>query len=568
MSTASQKATKVENARSRISEIEKKKILLARLKAKRRATQISTGAENIERHDLNRSAQQRSQLKPQVKSSTPTASSPAQDRSRDQAAVRSKAKPGQQAANNPLQGRPGGAAELQQLLHENFESPEARLKPTEKRVSKKVSANAEAVSARGKVIPDERPKDPATSKQSVRFSATLLALAKAQRTKQVIKTLVGILLIIAAGWAPAARLFQVSSVEAIINARVVTVRTPIEGVVQFQREISDLYDVLGNGALIAKVENQRIDTSQANDLTKQIELELIEFDRVKAEKKSLLFRRARLVDRVEQYRTIRLKELQTRIDEAIANQAEFEAKLASTDARRERSAKLFEKELVAVGSHYEIQNEVAILNAGLERVKAQRRRVELEYDTLAEGGFFGDSFNDQIRPATEIDTTDDAIAEVNARLAALSDRIESLEQSLEREKGNLNRQQHAEIILPVTGQIWEPLVANGEQVSRGQPLLRMLDCKTVLVTTAVSEEVYNRLTVGEKATFILRGSNREFAARVTQLSGVSSASANLAILPSALEKEPYRATVKVPELDAGGQCLLGKTGRVIFDVKT
>ncbi len=459
---------------------------------------------------------------------------------------------------------------MQQLLRENFDPSSKKIKEDQKPVKKANAGDVGKTSVSNPKNPEIEVEQPPRTAADVQGPtlAPIAATAKSRRIKQIIKTLIGVLLIIAAGWAPTLRLFQVSSVEAIINARVVTMRTPIEGVVQFQHDVNDLDIVLEDGILIASVSNQRVDKSQVNDLTKQVELELIELDRIKAEQKSLVERRARLVEQVEQYRTVRLAELQTRLDEAEANQTEIEAKLAGSDASLARSAKLFEQELLPYGNLNEKETDVAILNAGLNRIRAQRRRVELEYQTLAGGGYFGDHFNDRIRPATEIDATDDLLSAVNARIVAQSERIGSLKKSLSRENKNIQLLQNAEIVLPVTGRVWEPLVADGEQVSRGQPLLRMLDCTHVLITTGVSEEVYNRLNVGDAAKFILRDSNREFSANVTQLSGVSSASANLAILPSALEKEPYRATVKVPELDAAGQCLLGKTGRVVFDVQS
>ena len=48
---------------------------------------------------------------------------------------------------------------------------------------------------------------------------------------RLIKSALGLALVAAVGWMPAQRLFQVSSVEAVVNARLVTVRSPINGIV-------------------------------------------------------------------------------------------------------------------------------------------------------------------------------------------------------------------------------------------------------------------------------------------------------------------------------------------------
>ena len=47
--------------------------------------------------------------------------------------------------------------------------------------------------------------------------------------------------------------------------------------------------------------------------------------------------------------------------------------------------------------------------------------------------------------------------------------------------------------------------------------------------------------------------------------GLAEAAANLAIVPSALNREAYRVTVRVPELASEPSCAIGRTGRVIFD---
>jgi len=65
----------------------------------------------------------------------------------------------------------------------------------------------------------------------------------------------------------------------------------------------------------------------------------------------------------------------------------------------------------------------------------------------------------------------------------------------------------------------------------------------------MGEVVYNRLHIGQSATFQLRGENAAHAGRIISLTGVSAAPANFAIQPSVMAKEPYRVTVKLTALD-------------------
>lgn len=385
------------------------------------------------------------------------------------------------------------------------------------------------------------------------------------RKRQILKSLVGILLVIAAGWIPALRLLQVSSVEAVVNARMVTLRTPIDGVIEFRQDVNVLDEDLAPGSLVATIRNLRIDRSRLNEYHRDLELALIEKDRLQARHASLSGRRDNLVEQIDSHRKVRIQTLNTQLDEITSKRTEFAARLTNAKQQRDRSQLLLHKKVVAIGQHQETENNVKILEAALKRVEAESRRVSLEHRIISSGRYFGDHYNDRSRSAIELESAEQMLNEVEADISAQFQKISSLRELLDAETSNVNRREQATIALPVAGRIWEPLVASGEFVNRGQPLVRLLDCTNALITTAVSEDVYNSLVVGGAATFILRESGEEFSAVVAQLSGVSSAPANLAILPSALEKEPYRATVRVSEISKNGNCLLGKTGRVIFD---
>ena len=143
--------------------------------------------------------------------------------------------------------------------------------------------------------------------------------------------------------------------------------------------------------------------------------------------------------------------------------------------------------------------------------------------------------------------------------------LSQLQKDFQAEQERYDLSSDAPVFAPSSGTIWELLTAAGEQVQRGQDLVRLLDCNAVLVTAVVSEAVYNRLQIGTAATFRSRGGGEAMSGRVVNLTGVASASANLAIAPSALTKEQYRVAVEIPELGADNQsCNVGRTGQVVF----
>ena len=84
-----------------------------------------------------------------------------------------------------------------------------------------------------------------------------------------------------------------------------------------------------------------------------------------------------------------------------------------------------------------------------------------------------------------------------------------------------------------------------------------------VVTANVTEAAYNQLQVGSPAQFIPSDGSPQLEGRVTSLTGVAEAPANLAISPASLAKEPYRATVSFPKIESTQGCAVGRTGRVV-----
>jgi hypothetical protein len=118
--------------------------------------------------------------------------------------------------------------------------------------------------------------------------------------------------------------------------------------------------------------------------------------------------------------------------------------------------------------------------------------------------------------------------------------------------------------LPATGE-GMVLTAPEEQVHRGQVLLRVLDCGAAVVTAVVSEDVYKRLQVGSPARFQPRDGREDLPGRIIRLTGPSASPANLAIQASAPMRDSYHVTVAVPALAEEHGCVVGRTGRVIFN---
>jgi hypothetical protein len=118
---------------------------------------------------------------------------------------------------------------------------------------------------------------------------------------------------------------------------------------------------------------------------------------------------------------------------------------------------------------------------------------------------------------------------------------------------------------------WEVLAADGEDIQRGDAVVRLLDCDSTIVTLSVTESVFNRLSIGDTAVFRPRGDRETYDGTVERLAGSGAATiyTNLAVAPSQLHLERHDVTLSVPGLRDNNalDCKVGRTGRVFFDTR-
>jgi multidrug resistance efflux pump len=382
--------------------------------------------------------------------------------------------------------------------------------------------------------------------------------------RKLLKSALGLAVVIVVGWGPAQRLMQTTSVEAIVNARLVTLRTPIEGRVAPALAKLAIGASVAPGTPLLRVVNPRADRSRLDELRRLIERLDHERPVLVAKLESARMLRAEFVAQTRLFQEGRIRQLEARI-------AEIRSEIAVATARREEAADVLQRTeaLAAKGfqtraSLNRARREQEIAEQLIIAAQQRDRAAQVELEAARAGTFVGDSYNDRPRSSQRADELQQQVAELSAELRQSDARATLLKAELVEENARFADLAEATISAPSNGRVWEVLTAPGEQVNRGQDLLRMLDCSTAVVTATVSESVYNRLQMGAPARFRFREGGEELEGYIIQLTGVAEAPANLAIAPSSLIKEAYRVTVYVPALAQSPRCHLGRTGRVVF----
>jgi multidrug resistance efflux pump len=379
---------------------------------------------------------------------------------------------------------------------------------------------------------------------------------------RVLKSVLGLAVLAIAGVGPVQRLLEFSSVEAVVNARLISLRAPIDG------RIEDFTPTIGtavpSGRFMLHISNSRADRGRLDDLQRLLE-------QTEGERPAIAKRLLRLKE-IHQQITQQARAFQTgRIRELEERALDLRAQISATEASVTESASTLTRTraLAASGN----QTMVAVERAERDlKVAAQTHKslnhrlfaTEIELEAARRGEYVGDSYNDRPSSLQHADELSVRLAEAEAELDFRDERLARLRAALTVETARYSEISNAVLVSPIDGQVWEVLVSSGEEVRKGQDLMRLLDCSGTIVTVTVRESVFNQLHVGDQAQFRLSGHPARYNGTIVRMSGGAAPPDNLAIQPTGIAQGGYRIAVSVPEL-ASAQCNVGRTGTVVFN---
>ncbi|WP_223479060.1 HlyD family efflux transporter periplasmic adaptor subunit [Oricola indica] len=374
------------------------------------------------------------------------------------------------------------------------------------------------------------------------------------------RILIGGLAVALALWILIGEQLAGASADATINARLVTVRSPIAGAVSAVER--PLGSPVTTGEVIAGVDDIHVDGTRLDDLRMEAgfaEAEIARLTRTRDETEAII---DTLDERSATYRAARISDIEARLAFARERLDILESgELPDAfDVRPPRDAGVPGDDGAQAPG---------LRDLWVNAVKEQIAVLQIALDTAREGVFLGDGYNDAPNAEQRATELKSQLSAVSADLDEARSRLEIVSDRLDGEQLRVSRAAGAELKSPVNGIYWETLAADGEALQRGDPVARLLDCDSILVTLSVTESVYHTLAAGDGAVFRPRNSDRNFNATVVRLGGAGAETfyRNLAVAPSARHLERYDVAILVPELNADPElgCSVGRTGRVFFE---
>ena len=377
------------------------------------------------------------------------------------------------------------------------------------------------------------------------------------------RLILGLMAIVVAVWIIVGEQMSGATADAVVNAPIVTVRATVAG--NLTVPTRQLGGRITQGEVLASIEDPVVDRIRLDDLLMEARLEEATRVQIEVLLSDTQAIRDTLVARTAIFREERRQELRTRLAHAEARLAILEAQGAIPDDDQKLLLDAVEDGTDRLPG--EPRLDALVLDHARERVAV----LQIALQAAEQNVFLGDGYNDAPNAEQRAIELESEIAALQSRLIEAQERSAAVRERADRERLRVNSLTGGDVSSPVTGLLWEVLQANGVNVQRGDPLLRLVDCQGAVVTASVTEGVYNALSIGDAAKFRLAGASSVYDATVARLagSGAETIYRNLAVAPSQRHLERFDVALIVPQLAQSGPeaCMIGRTGRAFFDAR-
>src|ERR1700686_4719055 len=349
--------------------------------------------------------------------------------------------------------------------------------------------------------------------------------------------------------------------EAVINARVASVRAPMDGIVKTAPTTPGR--AVQAGAPIGDIEDPMADDARVFQLQQDTQTTEREHDALSRRLVDLRQARTEADAQAEAFRLGRVRQDELRVEEAKASVAAAMARESEATAAASRGAALHAHGYMADAAYERTMHAREVAQQDTIAARKRLDTLTVELAAARNGTYLGDNYNDvpsSFQRARELTVR---IDEAQATLDQLARKEETLTAQLAAEQKRLAARSTAPLAAPIDGNLWTVQAASGEYVRKGQELFTVLDCSTVVVTAAVSERDYNELRLGDPVHFRVAGSGREYSGSVSKL-GLTSTGRSFAIAP---EERRHQVAVQLADLQDSDsdRCAVGRTGEVVFE---
>ncbi|WP_246665448.1 HlyD family efflux transporter periplasmic adaptor subunit [Rhizobium tropici] len=291
----------------------------------------------------------------------------------------------------------------------------------------------------------------------------------------------------------------------MINAPLVPLTTPISGKVAS----------LGSADQIT-VENDRVDNSTLIGL----KVQLVALHDELAQKNGIVADYAQRIKDFEndlagqQAALLARSNADLKAAEAALEMVTYSSRIAKAEAARK--LKLMARG-IAAGTQDEVADTVRLEDAKLEAAGLSVAKLKAEVDFARQGIYVGADLQSLQNLQQEIRTRKADLLQIKMQIATMRSKEAELSSLVVTEGERVQRLARAELHIPQTSQLYKPVAASGREVTAGDTLAEMLDCRDAFVVAIFSERQAQALAVGSKVQVRADGWARVADGTITRL---------------------------------------------------
>ena len=381
------------------------------------------------------------------------------------------------------------------------------------------------------------------------------------------------LLLAAAGAILLPRATSYVSTSAVVNAPLITVRSPFDGrIAQASPEVAHVVSI--HDALV-RIDGDRTDRSHLTGLLAEEASLLREQRSLDGERDALREIAASLRELDRQHRAHRLRLLNARLT---GFEAEHRGALAEVREVRDRMART--RSLAAKGNapHAMLERETAefaIKRAEADRLKAQTEALRVSFSALNRGIVVEEVGGDVSYAHQRLDEIAIRLADLATETSRTEARRDALAVQIVQARADLDANKTFLPEAATTAVVWRASAAVGNEVMAGDEIVKLVDCGRRFIEVAISERHFETIAPGTRAQVRLRGSAERFEARVEAVKGAGAKSdhAELSSEQPFVPEGQLRVFVGLEPADLAGAgaegtaaafCDVGRTAEVRF----
>jgi multidrug resistance efflux pump len=342
-------------------------------------------------------------------------------------------------------------------------------------------------------------------------------------------------------------LFLLQSNQAVVNARVTTLAAPVAG----QVSLSDRVQVgarLTNGRVLGQITNRNF-TSEMPALRAETAAWRKRIDAFEEQRTTLKAKLVQLNRELVRYQDAYIARVTTEIKAARHERSALASRREQLDRQVTRLEKLLTRGAVTEARFEEV---VADRDAVGARFRAQQDKVERlkrERKAARQGVFLGDGFNNTPYSGQRRDELEIRLAELETRIADARGHLRRLEGAQEVALTRQQNQGMDVIQTPTPGYVWEIQATSGSTVARNDPVISVVDCRSVFVDVTLPQSRSDDVTIGQSATVRVLNTDRQVTGRVAAVRGARTVPRNLALenVDLGRELDDIQVLVQFPE---------------------